>query len=128
MLLKILPKKNWQNTFLTFMVSGQILWNSSGPGKHFKVGQKRDQMEMELRCLDVNFVHVLHIKLVEFPLLVSLYHVQICWEVIYALFWIVEVKRSKILHKLNKRGSCILGFICYGVSCAKTDLHNKHLI
>ena len=41
----------------------------------------------------------------------------------------LEVKRSKILQKLNKRDYfCnILGFSFYGVSCAKTDLHSKYI-
>ena len=41
--------------------------------------------------------------------------------------YFLEVKRSKILQKLNKRDCfCnILSLIFYGVSHAKTDLHNK---
>ena len=43
--------------------------------------------------------------------------------------YFLEVKRSKILQKLNKRDYfCnILGFIFYGVSRAKTDLHSKYI-
>ena len=43
---------------------------------------------------------------------------------------VLEINRSKILQKLNK-SDCfvyILGFIFYGVSRAKTDLHNKYMI
>ena len=42
--------------------------------------------------------------------------------------YFLEVKRSKILQKLNERGYCfnILGFIFYTVSRAKTDLHSKY--
>ena len=46
------------------------------------------------------------------------------------MFWVLEVKKSKILQKLNNR-ECfvyILGFIFNGVSRPKTDLHNKHMI
>ena len=41
----------------------------------------------------------------------------------------LEVKRSKILQKLNKRDYfCnILGFSFYGVSYAKTGLHSKYI-
>ena len=41
----------------------------------------------------------------------------------------LEVKRSKILQKLNQRDFCcnILGFIFYAVSRAKTDFHSKYI-
>ena len=43
--------------------------------------------------------------------------------------YFLEVKRSKILQKLNKRYCfCnILSLIFYDVSCAKTDLHSKYI-
>ena len=43
--------------------------------------------------------------------------------------YLLEVKRSKILHKLNKRDCfCnILSLIFHGVSRAKTDLHSKYI-
>ena len=43
--------------------------------------------------------------------------------------YFLEVKRSKILQKLNKRDCfCnILSLIFYGVSRAKTDLHSKYI-
>ena len=44
----------------------------------------------------------------------------------HAILWVLEVRRSKILQKLNARDSCLhFGFIFYGVSRTKTDLHNK---
>ena len=48
----------------------------------------------------------------------------------HANFSVLEVKRSKILQKLNKEivFVYILGFIFYGESCAKIDSHNKYMI
>ena len=45
-------------------------------------------------------------------------------------FSVLEINRLKILQKANKSDFFvyILGFIFYGVSCAKTDLLNKHII
>ena len=43
--------------------------------------------------------------------------------------YFIDVKRSKILQKLNKR-DCFFNIhhlIFYGVSCAKTDLHSKYI-
>ena len=39
----------------------------------------------------------------------------------HAIFSVLEVKRSKVLQKVNKRDEFvyILGFICYGVSAQK---------
>ena len=48
----------------------------------------------------------------------------------HATFSVLEINRSKILQKLNK-SDCfvyILDFNFYGVSPAKTDLHNKYII
>ena len=46
-----------------------------------------------------------------------------------AIFWVLEVKRSKILQKLNKRDCFLFTFSVFvGVSRAKTDLHNKYMI
>ena len=47
----------------------------------------------------------------------------------HAIFWVLEVKRLKILQKLKDTVFVyILDFIFYGVSRAKTDLHNKYMI
>ena len=48
----------------------------------------------------------------------------------HAIFRVLEVKRSKMLQKLNKRDCFCLHswFHFYGVSCAKTDFHNKYMI
>ena len=48
----------------------------------------------------------------------------------HAIFWVLEVNRSKILQKWKKDTVFvyILGFIFYGASRAKTDLHNKYMI
>ena len=49
----------------------------------------------------------------------------------HTIFWDLEVKGSKIiLQKLNKRDCFCLhsSFHFYGVSRAKTDLHNKYMI
>ena len=47
-----------------------------------------------------------------------------------AIFWVLEIKTSKIVQKLNNRDCFIdiLGLIFYGVSRTKTDLHNKYMI
>ena len=44
--------------------------------------------------------------------------------------YFLEVRRSKTLQKLNKETvlAYILGFVFYGVSRAKTDLHNKYIV
>ena len=41
----------------------------------------------------------------------------------HAIFWVLKVKRSKILQRLFS-----LGFIFYDISCTKTDLHNIYMI
>ena len=43
---------------------------------------------------------------------------------------VLEVKRSKILQKFNKRNCFfyILGFIFHGISRGKPDFHNKYMI
>ena len=48
----------------------------------------------------------------------------------HAIFSVLDVKRSKILQKLNKETVFvyILGFIFYGVSRAKTYLRNKYVL
>ena len=47
----------------------------------------------------------------------------------HAIFSVLEINRSKILQKLKVTVFVyILGFIFYGVSRAKTDLHNKYMI
>ena len=48
----------------------------------------------------------------------------------HAIFSVLEVKRSKILQKSRKGDSFCLHswFLFYGVSGAKTDLHNKYMI
>ena len=48
----------------------------------------------------------------------------------HAVFSVLEVKRSNISQKLNKRDCFvyILGFIFYGMSGKKTGLHNKYMI
>ena len=48
----------------------------------------------------------------------------------HAVFSVLEIKRLKILQKLNKQTNFVynLGFIFYGVSGAKADLHNKYMI
>ena len=48
----------------------------------------------------------------------------------HTIYWVVEVKRSKILQSWTYETFFvyILGFIFYGVYCAKTDLYNKQMI
>ena len=48
----------------------------------------------------------------------------------HAIFRVLEVKRLKILQNWAYKMAfvCILCFIFYGVSCAKTNLHNKYMI
>ena len=48
----------------------------------------------------------------------------------HAIFSVLEIRRSKILQKLNKRDCFCLRFWFhfYGVFQAKTDLHNKYMI
>ena len=48
----------------------------------------------------------------------------------HTIFRVLEVKRSTILQKPSIRNcfAYILGFIFYGVSRAKTNLHNKYMI
>ena len=48
----------------------------------------------------------------------------------HAIFLVLDVKRSKILQKLNKRDCFCLHswFHFYGVSRAKTDLPKKYMI
>ena len=48
----------------------------------------------------------------------------------HAIFRVLEIKRSKILHNLNKRDCFCLHFWFhfYGVFRTKTDLHNKYMI
>ena len=43
--------------------------------------------------------------------------------------YFLEVKRIKIYEKLNKESAFvyILGFVFYGVSRAKTDVHNEYI-
>ena len=47
----------------------------------------------------------------------------------YGIASVLEVKRSKVLQKLTKETvfAYILGFLFYGVSHAKTVLHNKYI-
>ena len=49
----------------------------------------------------------------------------------HAIFSALEVKGSKVLKKIERKRLVfvyILGFIFYGVSRAKTDLHNQYMI
>ena len=48
----------------------------------------------------------------------------------HAIFSVLEVKRSEILQRLNKKDYFCLHswFHFYGLSQIKTDLHNKYMI
>ena len=48
----------------------------------------------------------------------------------HVIFGVLEVKRSKILQNYTKKTVFvyILSFMLYGVSRAKTDIHNKYII
>ena len=48
----------------------------------------------------------------------------------HAILSVLEINRSKILQKLNKSDCfCLHSWLhFYDIFCAKTDLHNKHMI